>query len=131
MRRVDWLERLETYIAERMTEPFAWGRHDCCRFASGAVEAITGEDVMRGFSYEDEAGARALIRSAGSLDALAHRALGEPIPVSFAGRGDIVIADLEHGPTIGVCLGVISAFAADPGLTHRPTLSCRVAWRIR
>lgn len=130
MRRADWLDRLEAYIAERMTEPFAWGRHDCCRFAAGAVEAMTDEDPMRGFEYCDEAGARALIRSAGSLDSLVARALGEPIPVSLAGRGDVVIGDLEFGATVGVCLGGITAFAASEGLTHRPTLECRVAWRV-
>lgn len=130
MRRGDWLERLEAYIAERMTEPFAWGRHDCCRFAAGAVEVMTGEDPMRGFQYENEADARRLLNSAGSLYTLLVQVIGPPMPVAHARRGDVVLAELELGPTVGVCLGSIVAFPAALGLTHRPALDCRYAWRV-
>jgi hypothetical protein len=129
MRRPDWLERLEAYIAGRMGEPFTWGHHDCCRFAAGAVEAVTGDNPMQAYDYRDERAALRLIRSAGSLDALVNRALGEPIPAAQAQRGDVVMADLERGATVGVCLGIFSAFPAEVGLTHRPTLYCRAAWR--
>lgn len=130
MRRPDWPQRLDAYIESRLTAWFQWGDHDCCRFAAGAVEAMTGDDRMAGYTYTDERAALRLIRDAGSLDALVVRALGEPIPPAFAQRGDVVIADLDHGPTLGVCLGLLSAFVADTGLTHRPTLACRAAWRI-
>jgi hypothetical protein len=130
MRHPDWPQRLDAYVASRRTTWFHWGDHDCCRFAAGAVEAITGDDRMAGYDYSDERTALRLIRDAGSLDALVVRALGETVPPALAQRGDVVIADLEHGPTLGVCLGMLSAFVAQDGLTHRPTLACRAAWRI-
>jgi hypothetical protein len=132
MRYADWPQRLDAYIAERMDTPFTWGagQHDCCSFAAGAVVAMTGTNPISDYHYGDERGALRLIRDAGSLDALACRVLGEPIPVAFAGRGDVVMADLERGATIGVCLGPVAAFPAAIGLVHRPTLACRAAWRI-
>jgi len=130
-RLIDWPQRLEAYIQERMHAPFEWGVHDCCRFAAGAVIAVTGEDPMHAFDYRNELGAARLIKQAGSLETLLLDTLGPPLPaVSFAGRGDVVLADLENGPTVGVCLGVITAYVGDGTLTHRPTLSGRVAWRI-
>jgi hypothetical protein len=92
---------------------------------------MTGEDPMIAFSYRNEVGATRLIRKAGSLDALVHRALGDPIPVANAKRGDVVVADLDSGATVGVCVGSQCAFAAaEGGVTFRPQLMCRVAWGI-
>lgn len=131
MRRPDWPQRLDAYIAESRTTPFAYGRHDCCWFAGKAVEAMTGENPMHAFSYRNRLGAERMIRRAGTLDALVHRALGEPVHPAQAGRGDVVIADLELGATVGVCLGDVCAFATDPvGIVFRPREAIRAAWRI-
>lgn len=130
-RRHDWADRMFKYVDSRRETPFAWGTHDCCRFAAGAVLAMTDKDYMSSFDYSTELGAAKLIRKAGSLDALVNRALGEPLPaVAYAQRGDVVIADLDNGPTVGVVLGVLSAFAAPVGLLFVPTQQARVAWRI-
>jgi hypothetical protein len=131
MRFREWPQLLEDYVQSRMAEPFAWGHHDCCRFAAGAVLAITGEDRMPEYHYASELAAAKLIRAAGSLEALVRRALGDPLAsVALARRGDVLLAEFERGETVGVCLGDRSAFAAEVGLVHRPTLSCRLAWRI-
>ena len=100
-------------------------------FAGGAVEAMTGTNPMRAFDYRNRLGAERLVRAAGTLDALVNRALGEPVHSSQAGRGDVVIADLEYGATVGVCLGDECVFATDAGgITFRPRWMMRAAWRI-
>lgn len=130
-RRHEWPELLADYIASRRSAPFAWGSHDCCKFAAGAVEAITGENPMHDFHYGNEIGALRLIAEAGSLDALVTQVLGTPLPsVAQAKRGDVVITDLGNGPTVGVCVGASTAYAAQTGLLLLPTAQARAAWRI-
>lgn len=49
MRRQDWVVRLDAYLKARAGLPFVFGANDCCLFAAGAVEAMTGEDLATGF----------------------------------------------------------------------------------
>jgi hypothetical protein len=130
-RRDDWPERLHGYVEAMRDVPFDWAANDCARFTAGAVEAMTGDNPMRVFDYTNRLGAERLIRSAGTLDALVNRVLGEPIHSAMAGRGDVVIADLEEGPTVGICLGEQCAFVTDPvGITFRSRAVIRSAWRV-
>jgi hypothetical protein len=131
MRFQDWPQRLDDYIESRTATPFTYGAHDCCKFAAGAIEAITGEDRMQDYEYESQEGAAALITSGGSLENLVTAALGQPMDSpAFAGRGDVVLAELERGPTVGVCLGLECAFAADVGLAFRLRERILRAWRV-
>lgn len=131
MRRPDWPQRLVEYVEAHRQTPFAWGTHDCCRFAAGAVEAMTDENPMAAFDYGNERQALRLIRDAGTLDALMYRTLGESLPsVAYAKRGDVVISDLGNGPTVGVVLGADAVYAAPVGLFFQPAQSARAAWRI-
>jgi hypothetical protein len=131
MRHPDWPERLAHYVEASRSAPFEYGKMDCCHFAGNAVEAMTGDNPMRSFDYRNRLGAERLIRSAGTLDALVNRALGEPVHSSQAGRGDVVIADLEEGATVGICLGEHCAFVTDPaGITFRSRSVIRAAWRV-
>jgi hypothetical protein len=129
MRLHDWPERLAEYIENRRNEPFQYGTHDCCQFAAGAVTAITGENPAIRWTYRNEVGAMRLIVSAGGLDKLVTQAMGEPVHPSRAGRGDVVLAELELGPTVGVCLGRECVFPADVGLTFRPRSVALTAWK--
>ena len=131
IRHQDWPTRLVEYIEQSRTVPFAYGSHDCCQFAAKAVAALTGENPAAAWHYTNEIGAARLIVEAGGLEALITTAMGEPIHPSQAGRGDVVLADLELGPTIGVCLGRTCAFATDPvGVVFRPRAAARMAWRV-
>lgn len=131
MRLPDWPQRLAQYIESRRAVPFEWGRHDCCKFSAGAVEAITGADPSEPWPYSSEIGARRLMVKHGGVAGLVSKALGEPVHASRAGRGDIVLADLDLGPTAGVCLGRLCAFAQMPeGVLLLPRGIATQAWRV-
>lgn len=127
----DWPQRLDAFIESRRGTPFAYGSHDCCLFSAGAVEAITGENVAARWHYTNEIGARRLMAKWGGVDGLVTAALGDPCHPSQAGRGDIVMAELTNGETIGVCLGAVCAFAEEPqGVALRPRSLILKAWKV-
>jgi hypothetical protein len=130
MRHNDWPQRLSDYIESRKDEPFAYGSHDCCQFAAGAVEAVTGENPADPWNYRNEIGAYRLMAEAGGIDGLITQALGNPVNAAQAGRGDVVLAELENGPTAGVCLGRECAFPAQVGITFRPRGAILKAWNV-
>lgn len=111
----EWQEPFFAYIDASRTAAFAWGVHDCCLFAAGAVDVLTGSTLAAQLRlcYTDEASALAYIASFGSLEAAVSSWLGPSRAPNFAGPGDIVIANLELGPTIGVCLGSNCAFSGE------------------
>lgn len=100
----DWEARLAAYLEPLRVRPFEWGRHDCCTFAAGAVEAMTGVDPMPEFRgrYSTAIGsARALRRhGAGELDATLDRKFAQVAP-AMAHRGDVIMS----GGLLGICLG--------------------------
>lgn len=100
----DWEARLAAYLEPLRARAFAWGSHDCCTFAAGAVEAMTGTDPMPEFRgrYSTAIGsARALRRfGAGDLAATLDGKF-EAVPASLAHRGDIVMSS----GLLGICLG--------------------------
>jgi hypothetical protein len=128
----DWPERLAEAIEVARTMPFTWGAHDCVLFAANAVESYTGVDYAHAFrGYRSEVGARRLIaQHGGTLEVAVSAVLGEPIPTALAGRGDVVLADLDHGQTLGLCLGNECAFAGVEGLLFLPRTAARAAWRV-
>jgi hypothetical protein len=130
VRHHDWPERLASFIETRRETPFAYGTHDCCAFAGAVAEAITGTNPAAPFPYDSQVGALRLIAEHGGLDKLLTAALGEPVPPAMAGRGDIVLADLEGGPTAGVCIGRDCAFPADVGVTFRSRAVVGMAWKV-
>jgi hypothetical protein len=105
-RKPDWEARLAAYLEPLRLRAFAWGRHDCCTFSAGAVEAMTGVDPMPEFRgrYSTAIGsARALSRfGRGTLDATLD-AKFETVPASLAQRGDIVMS----GGLLGICWGAV------------------------
>jgi hypothetical protein len=130
MRVPDWAEALDRLIDERAGKPFAWGSHDCALWAADAVLAQTGQDFGAPFrgKYRSVAGSLRALKEhgAGDLVSTITAALGEPVPVAWAGRGDIVM--LDGGA--GVCIGRDALFVGDNGLEARRTLSCELAWKV-
>jgi hypothetical protein len=128
----DWPARLVAYLAQHRCTPFAWGTQDCCQFARHGVAALRGADPAKGLRlrrYTTAKGAAAVLARLGGLAAIPARCGLTEIPLTRAGRGDVVLGEFENGPTLGLCAGEKSAFVGPGGLDFRPTLDCLRAWR--
>lgn len=104
-RKPDWDARLAAYLEPLRARPFAWGQHDCCTFAAGAVAAMTDVDPMPEFRgrYSTAIGSARALRRFGRGDlATTLDAKFEAIPAALAQRGDIVMS----GGLLGICWGL-------------------------
>lgn len=110
----DWEARLSAYLAEVRGLPHAYGSHDCALHGANVVNALIGIDHGAPFRgrYTTELGAAKALRKygAGTLEATfdAHLPV---IPIAFAGRGDLVMAE----GSIGVCIGGDAMFVGAAG----------------
>ena len=130
-RRENWPSLLNAFVESCRESPFHWGTHDCCAFAAKAVEAITGEDVFAPWSaYTDAMSAARLVQSAGGVDAIADRVLGERIGNAFAQRGDVLLLSVDGRDSLAVCFGGVCAAPGIERLEFLPTGSARCAWRV-
>lgn len=134
-RREDWPRRLNDYLAMQLGRRFAWGVLDCCTFADGAVEALTGVRLMTGRfgDYSDRTGAEAALVGAGYPrleDALS--ALLPAGEVGFARRGDLVALPGGEGPwpALGVCGGHVAHALSLRGVAIVPITWATMAWRV-
>ena len=103
----DWPERLAAYLQTVRQRPFAWGTHDCVRFTAGAVQAVTGRDLLPA-QWADAATAARLLRALGGLRGAVGTVL-QPLPApAFAQRGDVVLVRLPQadGRARRQCLAV-------------------------
>lgn len=93
----DWPERLAAYLAHARPLRFTWGTHDCVTFAAGAVQAITGQDVLP-LRWPDAAHAARALRRLGGLPAAVGLMLPALATPGLAQRGDVVLVQASvHG----------------------------------
>lgn len=115
MRISSWEDALSDYIAAKRHEPFEYGANDCCLFAAGAVEAVTGEDPMPEFrgKYDSLKTSLQAIKNigAGSLEATMDSKFPQ-IEIGQAQRGDLAFLD----GSVGVVMGGFAYFVSDDGL---------------
>jgi hypothetical protein len=138
-RLLDWQNNLAELIEAKRHEPFDFPTHNCLVWASQAIVAVRGDDILAEYhgKYSTERAAATLLRKLDNVttsQALLEKHLGELRPVAFARPGDIVLvdpvetelglpADIElFGPVPGVCNGVISYFVGELGLVEIETL---------
>lgn len=134
--------RLDRAIREKAAEPFAWGRHDCCRSVCDCITAMTGREagpMLR--RYKTVRGAAGVLKRHGGVEGLAEAiaALGgfaEIIPAK-AGAGDMAIVHHESDrPLAGDTLGIVALdgrhmlLAGEIGWTEMPVRTARRAWRV-
>lgn len=133
IRYPDWEVRLAAYLEPLREEPFAWGRHDCCIFAAGAVLAMTGTDAMAEFRgrYSTKRGSAVALgrHGKGSLAATLD-AKFEGIPVGHAHRGDIVMADGTLGIGMGAFSIHVGAVGERQGLIRKSRSEWTRAWCV-
>ena len=131
-RRDNWPNLLAQFIEQRREQPFAWAVNDCCIFAADWVAVCTGTDHAQPWRgrYSSGLGAVRVLNEAGGVEALVD-ALGlQRVTPQQAGRGDIVAQEAGRGITLGICLGVTTAFVAKTGLVFGPITNVETAWRI-
>ena len=91
-----WEQNLSEYLSSKRHEPFQYGKHDCCTFVSGAVEAITGENPMADIDrdYDTKIGSVRVIKSLGytSLEQVLDD-MFYPCSIGFAQTGDLAFYD--------------------------------------
>lgn len=128
-RHRDWQARLQAVLDAHRQQPFAWGRHDCVRFAAACVHAVTAQTP----ALPDYAGARAAMRALhahGGLRAAVTGALGEPIAPALAAAGDIGLLVAGDRESLAVNVGGGSWLAPTAeGLREVRAELIQSAWR--
>jgi len=62
----DWQVNLRLFFVEHKDYPFTWGTWDCCKFADGAIKAMTGETLIpKSYVWNDKKSAMRTIRENG------------------------------------------------------------------
>jgi hypothetical protein len=119
------------FIASRQDTPFAWGSNDCCGFASGAVEALTGRNLPAeaGLHWSTPREAARSLSDAGGLEAVADRLLTEIHPAS-AMRGDLGIVAGRRRPVVVVVEGANLIGPDRNGLGRLPRSALLKAWSV-
>lgn len=135
-RRPDWEARLAAYLESIRLRPFEWGRHDCCLFPAGAVEAMTGVDPMPEFRgrYSTAIGSVRALRRYGAGDiASTVDTKFERVSPALAQRGDIVMSDGALGVCLGAFLVAVGSEGEREGLVRidRGTWIEPCAWRVQ
>ena len=130
-RRLDWPERLAEFIARCRGRKFD-ADYYCALFAADAILAMTENDPAAAVRGMDVEAAAAWLRGQGYetlLDYLRHEF--HEVPLAMAGRGDVILRDLDGREALGICLGVESAFLSSAGgLALWPTLDQQAAFRV-
>lgn len=93
LRRIDWPQRLSTYINERRSMPYAYGTNDCGSFVVDGIAALTGRLLvpMEDRPTSQFAAAKFLVPFGGSVETWMDTLLGTRLPTpKLAQRGDVV-----------------------------------------
>lgn len=127
----DWAPRLNEYVVQTRDLDYKWGTHDCCTFAAGGVEAITGWDPMwafRGQYTTEEEGDDALeiFGAHKGLYPTLIKLLGSPVRGSQGQKGDVGF----YEGCCGVVLGKWSIFIGIEGYVYVPITQLQRAFRI-
>ena len=129
MNRLDnWPALLAQYFLEKKDQPFVWGKNDCCRFADGAVIAITGHSMMQSFDYTTEKQALRLLKT--RLEELTSKELGQSIKPAFAQRGDVVLVQRGEMPALAICDGAVWCGAGQFGIESGSMAEVICAWKV-
>lgn len=134
MRREDWQPQLRAELERAASEPFEWGRTDCCMFAARCIDAMTGstwETELRQ-AYQDKRSALVYLAEEGGLEEALTRRFGRPVAWWHARRGDLVLLPAVDGRgSLGICYGhTAAAVLPDRGLCYVPITSASAAWRV-
>lgn len=133
----NWPELLDDFLRERRESAFKWGENDCALFVADAVQIMTGFDIAAGLrgAYKTEGDLIALFGDdvMKRFETIFENHLADyvdPIEVSRAQRGDIVMWKGEIFSSLGICYGYHSFFTGPAGVVAMPTLDSVRAWKV-
>lgn len=131
VRLPDWPERLAEYVHQHRGTPFAWGGHDCVRFAAGAVQAMTGCQPLPTEWSDRTSAARALRRLGGLVPAVSSVLPPLSAP-AWAQRGDVVLVQCAGLARrwLAVCDGPLLLSPGPHGLLINPSRYAVRAWGV-
>lgn len=127
------MPELAAYLRAGASRAFAWGEHDCCRFALGWVALRRGIDPGARWAgrYGTARGAARHLRRGGGLLALARSAMAAAGLAATArpAAGDVGVVLTDQGPALAIRTptGWACAGAAGIVVSRFPTLC---AWRV-
>lgn len=134
-----WQGRLFRYIAANQKRSFDRGTFDCLRFCNGAVQEISGENIVHELlgTYASNLEAMRILRNLGDNGLIneAEKALVDAgcieVPVPFAQTGDMLFYGKTETETgFAVCVGQHAMSPGKDGLVSIPTRKATRAWRI-
>lgn len=131
----DWPARLADYLAQARPHCYALGRHDCVGFAAGAVQALTGRQVLP-VAWAGPADAVRQLRARGGLVAAVDGVLPRLPAPTLAQRGDVVLVRApvaRRGAArqwLAVCDGAVWWCPAATGLHSGPMGLAVLAWGV-
>lgn len=128
-RTTGWESRLFGYIEEKKFTPFAWGTHDCCTFAAGAVFALTEQSVFTP-AYSNAFEANSFMESVGGIEAWMTEQFGEPAAPLQGRRGDIAMLALPDRELLSVVVGEEVVAPGEEHLLFYPIMTATKVWRI-
>jgi hypothetical protein len=107
-RKKTWRTDLLTYLHDVSRTTFVFGKFDCALFFAGAVNSMTGVDLLEGLSpqYTTLEGGLRFLRSIGYRDHIDYVEKNFPeIPPALAQVGDGVVVPTPEGPALGIMQG--------------------------
>jgi len=131
MRVANWPDVLAAEIEAVRARPFNWDGWSCYDFCAHIVWSLTGVDHREHFpAYHSQAEAEALLAQYGGAVKLTESVLGTAKPLSYARRGDVVVADLWAGLQPAICLGANLTAPGPKGLNYGSMRRAVAAWDI-
>ena len=126
--------QLGDYLAQVGARPFDWAGWNCCHFAAGWVQRLTGRDVMEGLPpmHSRLTAHRLIGQLGGSLQEAWTRQLGrQPVHATLAQVGDVVLVQLDDVQAVGLCAGrTVAVLTEHDGVAHVPMRLATAAWWV-
>lgn len=133
-RRADWPRRLDGFIRERRSRPYAYGTNDCGVWLLAWTLSATGVELLPGLvpPTTDRAAARFLLaRGHRNIEGLATELLGPSLPSArLAGRGDMVSFEGGGDRHLAIVTGVVAATPGRDELLWVPRALWKRGWKI-
>lgn len=132
----DWPARLSAVLAGAFERPFSWEEHNCCLWVGECIEATTGTNPVAKWANtctNAREAQRILSRVfGGSLLTGWTKLLGGPVPVALAGRGDVVVVEIDDELACGVVdmTGERAACLSLDEMVFVPLTAAVAAWKV-